>query len=65
MTIPACITDIAGGSVDGHTAVVVAWQPNELDKLRISQGEPIFLSMLGGLAPHVIGTSFEDVTVLS
>lgn len=61
-TIPAYIGEIVGGSCDGLTQVVVAWQPHTIDVERIVAGKPIFISMIGGLAPHFPSTSFEEAT---
>lgn len=59
MTIHAYKGKVVGGSVDGAAIVVVAWQPTAEEIELIRQGRPIFLSMLGGLAPHFLSLDFE------
>jgi hypothetical protein len=59
-TIPAHQRIIVGGNLDGARQVIVAWKPTELDLERLNKGEPIFISMLGGLAPHFLTTTFEE-----
>lgn len=61
-TIDSYVGIISGGSLDGCKQVVVAWVPNEDELMRIISGKPIFLSMIGGLAPHYLSTSFEEAT---
>jgi len=51
---------IPSGNLDGAHQVIVAWKPSVLDLERINKGEPVFISMLGGLAPHFLTTSFEE-----
>ena len=51
-----------GGIFDGAPQVVVAWRPSDEELRRINEGQPIFLSVMGGLPPHYVGTSFEEVT---
>lgn len=51
---------IQGGTLDGDTQVIVAWKPSAAEAMEIFQGKPIYLSMIGGLAPHCLTTSFED-----
>jgi hypothetical protein len=52
----------AGGSCDGIELVVVAHLPTPEDLARLNAGEPIFISMLGGLAPHFLTTRFVEAT---
>lgn len=59
MSVPAHVSIVRGGSVDGTAVVVVAWKPDAIDMERLQSGEPIYLSMLGGLAPHFLTTRFE------
>lgn len=63
MPIPVWEGAAKGGSCDGQTIVVVAWKPTleELQQLAVN-GAPIFLSMFGGLAPHMLTTNFHDAT---
>lgn len=60
MTIWAYSGTVAGGSVDGAHQVVVAWLPDEQERKRIADGGPIFLSVIGGLPPHYLSTSFAE-----
>ena len=53
---------VAGGSCDGCDQVVVAWKPSEEELRIIKEGGPIFISMLGGLAPHYPSMSFYEAT---
>lgn len=59
-SIPAYLGQVKGGSVDGSTIVIVAWQPSDEQRYAIAQGGPIFLSMIGGLAPHFLSTNFAE-----
>lgn len=61
-TIPAFRGAVECGSVDGATMVVVAWRPDPQDLSRLQAGGFVYLVMIGGLAPHIIGTDFEEVT---
>jgi len=58
--IPAYQGQVQGGSVDGAAFVVVAWLPEAVDLERLAAGQPIYLSMMGGLAPHFITTTFNE-----
>lgn len=58
MTIPAFVGSVTGGSCDGSSMVVVAWKPTEEELAELNAGNPIFVSMLGGLPPHFLTTSF-------
>lgn len=60
MKIFAYRGDVQGGSVDGSQQVIVAWMPNSLEKAAIFQGAPIYISMMGGLAPHFLTTTFKE-----
>jgi hypothetical protein len=53
---------VVGGSVDGETLVVVAWQPDPMDLIRIQAGHPVFLTVMGGLPPHFLSTDFDAAT---
>lgn len=61
-TIPAYKGTAHGGNLDGSNFVGVAWlpTPEEIEQLR--NGQPIYLSMLGGLAPHFVTTDFKQAT---
>lgn len=56
---------IEGGSCDGWNQVIAAWQPSPEDLERINAGGPIFISMVGGLAPHFLSTDFESCKNIS
>lgn len=59
-TVHAYRGTVERGSVEGTPHVIVAWKPDKLDLEAINRGEPIFIAMLGGLAPHMLTTSFES-----
>ena len=59
-TIHAYQGEVTKGSVDGSRQVVVAWQPTEEELERLIHGASVYISMLGGLAPHFLCTSFEE-----
>ena len=59
MTIPAYKGKVARGSLDGSDIVIVAWKPSPEELAQLAAGQPIFLSMLGGLAPHFLTTDFN------
>lgn len=61
-TIHAYTGTVERGSVEGAAVVVVAWRPSVVDLVKINAGEPIFLSCIGGLPPHMLTTSFEEAT---
>jgi hypothetical protein len=51
---------VNGGSVDGSRITVVAWRPSPQELAELNAGEPIFVSVMGGLPPHFLTTSFEQ-----
>jgi hypothetical protein len=51
-----------GGSCDGVPISVVAWQPTPEEILNIIGGGPIYVTMMGGVAPHFVTTSFDQAT---
>ncbi len=59
-TIRAFAGPIQGGSLDGEHQVIVAWTPTAQELKDIVNGKPIFISMIGGLMPHYLCTSFAD-----
>jgi hypothetical protein len=61
-TIAAYRGRVEGGSVDGSEICVVAWEPNEVERALIANGSPVFISMVGGLAPHYPSCSFQEAT---
>lgn len=48
------------GPLDGLAVAVVAYKPSPLDVSRILAGEPIYISFLGGVAPHYLSTALEE-----
>ena len=64
MTIPSFTSESLGGHLDGCGIVVVAWQPSDQEIKAIAAGGNIFLTMIGGLAPHFVSTSFKDAIQL-
>lgn len=61
-SIPAFEHEVVGGSCDGVKQVIVAWKPTEQELQKIIEGNPIFISMMGGLAPHYPSMSFQEAT---
>lgn len=61
-TIPAWKGQIASGSCDGLTQVVVAYQLTKEDIDVLSNGGLLYFSMIGGLVPHYPSLSFHDAT---
>lgn len=61
-TIRAYQGKIEGGSCDGAMQVVVAYRltPEEIGRLR--GGGLLYITMIGGLAPHYPSLSFEEAT---
>ncbi len=62
MTIPAFQHQVNGGSCDGSAQVVVAWMPSAEELAVLNAGGPLFISMLGGLAPHYPSVDFHAAT---
>jgi hypothetical protein len=63
LSIRAFQHDVLGGSCDGEPQVVVCYQlePEEIAFLQQNGGK-IFVSMLGGLAPHYLSFDFYNAT---
>lgn len=61
-TIDAYRGRVEGGSCDGADLAIVAWLPTEQELKSLNEGKPIFLSMLYGLAPHFLTTSFKEAS---
>lgn len=58
-----CWEGYAGrGSCDGSKMVVTAWKPRPDELAALNAGEPVFLTVLGGLPPHFITTNFAEAT---
>ncbi len=64
-SVPAFAAEAVGGNLDGAAFVVVAWRPSAEDLAALNAGAPVFLSMMGGLAPHYVGVSFEEVAAVN
>ena len=60
LAISAFQGTVLGGNLDGCPFVVVAWTPTPEDLERLQNGQPVYLSMLGGLSPHFLTTSFPE-----
>ena len=65
MRIRAYQGQVQGRSMDGADFVVVAWRPDIVDIERLAAGQPLYLTMIGGLAPHFITTAFNEATALA
>ena len=57
--IPAFIGTVQRGSMEGSAMVITAWKPSPDDLARLNQGDPIFLTFLGSLPPHMVSTDFD------
>lgn len=51
---------VKGGSCDGQSVTVVAWQPSVEELLALAHGQPLYLSFFGGLPPHMVTTHFDQ-----
>lgn len=60
--IPTFQGQAIGGSCDGQMITVVAWKPTFEDLEKLVNGAPVYLTMFGGLAPHMLTTSFAEAT---
>lgn len=61
-TIPGFMGTVDRGSVEGLQMIVVAWKPSPVDLVRLNTGGVIYLTVLGGLPPHFLTTSFAEAT---
>lgn len=61
-SIPAYQHEVQGGTCDGVQQVVVAWMPTPAEIAVILAGNPIYVSMLGGLSAHMVTTDFYAAT---
>lgn len=59
-SIPAYVSETSVGSCDGSKLVIVAHMPDERERTAIAMGAPIFITMMGGLAPHFLTTNFAE-----
>lgn len=61
--IPSFRAVIQGGAFDGSEMVVVAWKPTPAELAELNAGGAAYLSMIGGLPPHFVTTSFAEATM--
>lgn len=61
-SIRARVADIRGGSCDGLKMVIVAHMPTPEELEQIKAGNPIFITMVGGLSPHFLTTNLSDAS---
>jgi hypothetical protein len=54
------VFQVGPGPLDGLAVAVVAYKPSALDVSRFLAGEPIYISFLGGVAPHYLSTTLEE-----
>jgi hypothetical protein len=60
-SIKAYRGDVPGPSpMEGDLFVAVAWKPSAEDLQRLQEGGLIYLTMIGGLAPHFLTTNLEE-----
>lgn len=62
LSIPAYVGEVRGGSCDGLRHVIVAWRPSEEELRDLQQGGLVYLSVIGGLAPHYLSTDFHTAS---
>lgn len=61
-TLRAHVGKIQGGTCDGATIVVTAWKPHPHELEMLKAGNPVYLSVIGGLPPHFVTACFHDAT---
>jgi hypothetical protein len=59
-TIPAFVSKVQRGSCEGAALVVTAWKPTPDELRQLNDGNPVFLSCLGGLPPHFLTTNLAE-----
>ncbi len=64
-TIPGFRGIVERGSVEGSAFVVVCHAPTPEERAAIAAGAPIFVTMMGGLAPHFLTTNFAEAINLA
>jgi hypothetical protein len=58
-TLFAHVGEVRSGPNEGVPIVVTCWIPTPEEREKISEGSPIFMTMVGGgLMPHVLTTEF-------
>lgn len=60
--IPAYMGEVRGGNCDGQMITVVCWKPTYEELQALVEGGGVYLTMFGGLAPHMLTTSFHNAT---
>jgi hypothetical protein len=60
--IRAYVGEVARGSCEGARLIVVAWAPSAEERAAIEKGSLVYLTMIGGLAPHFLTTDFAQAT---
>lgn len=53
---------LTSGSLDGSQIIITAWKPEPHELKMLNEGHPIFLTMVGGLPPHMVTTDFNAAT---
>jgi hypothetical protein len=59
-TIPVFVSTVNRGSCEGARLVVAAWKPTPDELRQLNDGNPVFLSCLGGLPPHFLTTNLAE-----
>jgi len=59
--VRAYTCQVVGGIFDGSIMAVTAWKPSPKELRDLIEGGSVFLSVIGSLPPHYIGTRFEEV----
>lgn len=60
--IPTYAGEVVGGNCDGQMITVVCWKPTYEELQALVEGSGVYLTMFGGLAPHMLTTSFHNAT---
>lgn len=55
-----CTIEAFGGSCDGVPMVITAWRPSPEELSELNRGGLVYLTVLGGLPPHFVTTSFDQ-----
>lgn len=61
-TVPVFKGKVEGGSCKDFPIVVVCYELTEADVEALLHGRKIYVSMIGGLAPHYLSQTFYDAT---
>lgn len=60
-SVPAFSGQITIGPFEGTQIAITAWKPSPEELAELNRGAPVFISFIGGLPPHYVGTSFNQV----